>query len=106
MDDRENILLGTALPKARIIPRSARLGTGAALATLAAIFLGNLWGPLAYLQLAFPIAIVSGHAALRTIDKDPARWTGRTTALFGLYVGYFNLVVAGLVLYRLLRPGT
>ncbi len=104
MDDRHNILLGTALPKPRKTHPLARVSAGTALMTIAAIFLGNLWAPLAYLQPVFPLAIVTGHMALRRMDKEPGRWAGKSIALFGLYVGYFNLAMMGVLLYRMYRP--
>ena len=103
MDDRTNILLGTALPKPAKSSRIAHISAGAALTTLVAIFFGNLWAPLAYFQLTFPVAIVAGHMALRGMDKEPGRWKGKTIALFGLYVGYFNLAMVAVVVYLMYR---
>lgn len=61
---------------------------------LALVSLAATWvPPFRYLNLAFPVAIVCGHLALRAVKRDPQRVTGRGMALFGLSIGYFFLFV-------------
>ena len=108
MDTNKNVFLqGTSIP--RTSPYATASVFFAALTLVAIIgsaVINRAGYPtaaryLAYLQLAFPIAIVCGHIALRQIRATPHRVTGRTIALLGLYVGYFNLVMVFLVLFRI-----
>ena len=108
MNDRDNALLqGTIIPKPS---RYARYAAAIAVLTLAAIIVSatlNALGyttaarMLAYAQLAFPAAIILGHLALREIARANGRLTGRPLALLGLYIGYFNLILTLLILFRL-----
>ncbi len=108
LGDPPNVFLpqGTTLPA-----RTSRLATASAIAgaaTLVAMIVSAALFKLGYEraalaaacgQLLFPAAIVCGHIALHRIRRNPAREKGRTLALIGLYIGYFNLIIAAMILY-------
>lgn len=109
MDNQGNVLLqGT-----RIEPRELPLavaGFVTSLVTLAALIIAGLalalgfpWVSLGLtaIYLLFPLAIVMGHLALRRIREKPAVYKGEGMAKFALTVGYFNLALAVLALYRM-----
>ena len=58
---------------------------------------------LVYLYLAFPFAIVFGHLGKRDIRREPEKFVGFAMAQYGLMVGYFMLLITGVVLYALVR---
>jgi len=59
-----------------------------------------LWPPLLTLTLA-TVAVVSGHAGLAAIRKEPDRIDGRATAITGMVIGYIGLA-AGVFAFTLL----
>ena len=96
LDDSTNVFLQSAAGA----PRNsvyAVVGFSAAVVTLAALFLATVYYPFVYLHLFFPVAIVSGHIARRRIQRAPSKWKGTGMAVFGLWVGYFDLLIAILV---------
>lgn len=100
MDDSSNLLLqGTRLP-ARY-SRYAVASFASAVASLAGLVLSPLFYPFVYLHLLFPVAIVSGHVARRQMRKRPMAVKGVGMATFGLWIGYIDLFLAALALWRI-----
>lgn len=71
-------------------------------ATIAGLFGGLLWPYFAVLHLLFPLAIVLGHIGLRHTSGDTPVRRGRYAAVFGLYIGYFNLAIMLFLIFVLL----
>lgn len=90
MSDFHNVLLNQSEP---VYSRAALISFGAAIATLVGLIVAPLFFPAAFLHLLFPVAIVAGHIGFRKTNREPSRYKGRTAALFGLYVGYFDLLL-------------
>lgn len=112
MDEKTNALRPATGAPPKFSP-AALASAGAALLAILGILLSSSLFALghpelaryaAYLQLTFPLSIGFGHAALRRIARDPSRYQGKTVALLGLYVGYFNLaaviLIVSLMLFR------
>ncbi len=77
------------------------VSVAAGLLTLASI---SFFWPVLLTMALSTIAVMSGHAGLRAIRKDPDRLDGSATALTGLAIGYLGLV-AGLFAVMLLNMG-
>ena len=104
MDDQDNVLLGSAVaPPQR--SRFALAGFVAAVLTLIALLFSRLFYPFVYLHLCFPVAIGLGHLARRQIRKYPQRYAGTGMALFALWVGYFSLALAVLLVGWMIKSG-
>lgn len=102
MDDRQNVLMqGTGLPPT--LHPLAKASMGMAGLTVLGWVLAFLWVWFAALHLLFPAVLVSGHLAVRRIKQQPRRFKGEEMAKLALAVGYFNLVIALLVLVQLVR---
>lgn len=100
MNDFHNVLLATQEP---VYSRAALISFGTAVATILGLLAAPLFYPAVFLHLLFPVAIVSGHIGFRRTTREPETYKGRTAALFGLYVGYFDLlmtIIAIVVLFQ------
>ena len=68
------------------------------MAVLLALPLGLIHVWFAALHFLFPVALVTGHLALRQMAKAPGRYKDRNMALFGLVIGYFNLLLSAVLI--------
>lgn len=100
MSEFQNVLLSNQEP---VYSRAALISFGAAVATILGLLAAPLLYPAVFLHLLFPVAIVAGHIGLRRTTREPARYKGRTAALFGLYIGYFDLLLTAIALFVLFR---
>lgn len=98
MDSGANVLVKTGTAIATNCTYAVASFAIAAL-TLLAVPAGLLIEQLVYLHLLFPLAIIFGHVARRRIRRSPGRYKGEGMAVFGLWVGYFELVLDGVILY-------
>lgn len=100
MSNFHNVLLADQEPE---YSRAALISFITACATILGLLAAPLFFPAAFLHLLFPIAIVAGHIGFRRTTQQPSRYKGRTAALFGLYVGYFDLLLTLIALTVLFR---
>jgi len=91
---------GMPPPPPRYTPQAGQETPGTAIASLVLAALS--WFTCGCL-ISLP-AVILGHQALRQIDGDPGRYSGREIAIISLVIGYLNLVLTGLavVFYLLL----
>ena len=84
---------GIPPPPAGYQPRSGQETPGIAIASLV---LAALSWVMCGCLMSLP-AVILGHQALRQIDQNPERYSGREIAMIALVVGYLNLALVGLV---------
>lgn len=100
MKEFHNVLLDAQEP---VYSKAAIVSFGAAVASVLGLLAGPLFFPAVFLHLLFPVAIVAGHIGFRRTTREPTKYKGRTAALFGLYVGYFDLILTVIALAVLFR---
>ena len=102
MSNFHNVLLDAQEP---VYSRAAITSFAAAVASILGLLAAPLFFPAAFLHLLFPVAIVAGHIGFRRTTREPAKYKGRTAALFGLWVGYFDPLLTILAFSVLARGG-